>query len=156
MDLTPWAPLIALGGVALGSAVTFIGQWLTRRQTSELSIAGQKAALRDDRREAIYSFLQAVQGCHDVIMREERNKDRSFSGDIDLHERARAIGELWFRLACIKMMCRQDLVLAANACAETLSKAIGSDGEALSRVDRIEAELTIAARLELYSAEVFD
>lgn len=156
MDLTPWAPLIALGGVALGSAVTFIGQWLIRRQTSELSIVGQKAALRDDRREAIYSFLQAVQGCHDVIMREERDKERDFGGDIEFHQRARVIGELWFRLACIKMMCRLDLIVAANACADTLTKAIGGDREALSRVDPVEAEVTIAARLELYSAEVFD
>jgi predicted transcriptional regulator len=59
--LTPWSPAIAFGGVALGVVVTFIGQALTRRQTSALSIAEQKAALRNDRREAIYHFIAAAQ-----------------------------------------------------------------------------------------------
>jgi len=45
----------------VGSIVAFIGQSLTRRQTSALSIAQQKADLRKDRRDAINEFLEAAE-----------------------------------------------------------------------------------------------
>jgi hypothetical protein len=73
MDLTPWAPAIAVSGVLVGAMLTFVTQWLTRRQASELSIAQQKASLRNDRREAIYNFISTAEHVHQIVARDDKS-----------------------------------------------------------------------------------
>lgn len=156
MNLTPWAPAIALAGVVLGVVVTFIGQILTRRQASILSVDNQKAALRSDRREAIYRFLEAAAPVYELVSVKAEYSDLEFRDKMD-----KAQADLWFRQRCIDVVCRPELRKAASRYAKTLEQVLfrGLPTEGLILGDYIadfERDFFDLARKELYAPKVSD
>jgi hypothetical protein len=102
--------------VVLGVVVTFIGQALTRRQTSALSIAEQKAALRNDRREAIFAFIDIARTVY-VIAQQREEKGAPF----DIDDKVRAMDhQLWFSAQCIDVLCTDEFRTATEEYTSTL------------------------------------
>jgi hypothetical protein len=100
----------------LGVVVTFIGQALTRRQTSALSIAEQKAALRNDRREAIFAFIDIARTVY-VIAQQREEKGAPF----DIDDKVRAMDhQLWFSAQCIDVLCTDEFRTATEEYTSTL------------------------------------
>jgi hypothetical protein len=165
-DLTPWAPAIAVGGVLVGIVVTFITGWLTRRQTSALSIAEQKAALRNDRREAIYTFIQAAERVRATAQTPTEDIStitssvtlvRSYEREVR-ERRAEAEAELLFRQKCIDVVCRPDLRSAAGEYATQLILFLTGGARSLDRNEYVAADDAFfdLARKELYAPKVSD
>lgn len=155
MDLTPWAPAIALGGVALGSVVTFVGQSLTRRQASALSIEEQKAALRNDRRDAIYQFIKAAESV-DTLASTQNPEERPNLTDLKTDVET----ELWYRQRCIDVVCRREVRVAAQhytvALLDILWGGIPAGVKLREHVARHEDAFLDLARTELYAPKISD
>jgi hypothetical protein len=70
--------LLPLAGVALGSAGTFLGQYLASRETKKQARAAADARLRAERKEAILSFLDACQNveaaAEDLYLEHDRDE----------------------------------------------------------------------------------
>ena len=109
------APIAALCGVVVGSIVTFVGQFLTRRQMSAVSIAQQKAALRADRSDAIHRLLEVAATIYEIA--DNRNE-----GDkVEIDDRIRATQQrLEFRRRSIDLIYRPELRSAADEYAAKL------------------------------------
>jgi len=155
MDVNSWAPLPALCGVVVGSVVTFVGQFLTRRQTSSLSIAQQRAELRKDRREAIYQFLQAAQRVHAIATSDPDTEEAlKTSGKIA------AEADLLYRQKCVDVVCRPELRTAANQYANALNGILWSgkieSKKAFENIAQAEQTFFELARTELYARKVSD
>lgn len=155
MSLTAWGPATALCGVVVGSIVAFIGQSLTRRQTSALSIAQQKADLRRDRRDAINEFLEAAERIYGLATT-QRKEER----ELVTPEKIGAEAELWFRQKCIDVVCSPDLRSAAYEYAKTLLGILwGGVPEGVKLRDytsNAEVAFFNLARQELYAPKVSD
>lgn len=117
VDIPFWAPVIALSGVVLGAAVTAAGQWSTRRQNSVLSIENQKATLRTDRREAIYSFIQAVEKARAVTAQFPTFGPKGEPKEI-LDRLHTVSAEMWAKRGCLEVICRPALSDAATEYAQ--------------------------------------
>ena len=99
----------------MGSIVTFVSQFLTRRQTSALSIAQQKAALRRDRRDAIHGLLEVAATIYEIA------EARDEGAKVEIDQRIRATQQqLEFKRRCIYMICRPELRSAADEYASKL------------------------------------
>jgi hypothetical protein len=112
VDLTSWTPLITvagtLGGTAFGSAFTLFANRQTRRQTEKLALEAKQSALRDDRRDAIYAFIEAAQEV-------DRHVDAMTQNEHREDEPARAaMHQLWYRYNCIKVLASERLGQAAQ------------------------------------------
>jgi hypothetical protein len=155
VDVTAWAPATALCGVVVGSIVTFVGQSLSRRQTSSLSIAEQKAGLRKDRREAIYNFLQAAQTAYAVATTES-----SIEQGLITSKKTSVEAELLFRQKCIDVLCRPELRAAASQYAGAINNILWGykpEGVKISQyIADIENAFFDIARKELYAPKVSD
>jgi hypothetical protein len=70
--------LLPLAGVALGSAGTFLGQYLATRETKKQARAAADARLRAERKEAILAFLDACQkveaAAEDLYQKHDRDE----------------------------------------------------------------------------------
>jgi hypothetical protein len=139
----------------VGSIVAFIGQSLTRRQTSALSIAQQKAALRADRRDAIHGLLEVAATIYEIA-------DNRHDGDkVEADDRIRATQQqLEFRRKCIDLICRPELRSAAD---EYASKLLSLLVEGVPKGDNLyeyadpeEKNFYNVARQELYAPKVSD
>jgi hypothetical protein len=151
--VTALAPVTALCGVVVGSIVTFIGQFLTRRQTSALSIAQQKADLRRDRRDAIHGLLEVAATIYEIA------EARDEGAKID--ERIRATQQqLEFKRRCVDMICRPELRSAADEYASKLFWLLvegpEKGGNLNEYADPGEKNFYGAARQELYAPKVSD
>ena len=139
----------------MGSIVAFIGQSLTRRQTSALSIAQQKAALRADRRDAIHGLLEVAATIYEIA-------DNRHDGDkVEADDRIRATQQqLEFRRKCIDLICRPELRSAADEYTAKLFWLLlegpGKGGNLYEYADPEEKNFYEAARKELYAAKVSD
>lgn len=155
MDLTPWAPAIAVGGVVLGIAVTSVTEAMRRRQTSALSIAEQKAALRNDRREAIFAFIDATQRVFQIAA--SRQRGERFEPDDTTRE---AEHDLYFRQNCIDVLCSDELRSAADMYASKmfwiLMEPFPEEANLYDHAHDEEKKFFILARKELYAPNVSD
>ena len=149
------APITALCGVVVGSIVTFVGQFLTRRQMSAVSIAQQKAALRADRSDAIHGLLEVAATIYEIA--DNRNE-----GDkVEIDDRIRATQQrLEFRRRSIDLICRPELRSAADEYAAKLSWLLveGEEkgGNLYEQADPEEKNFYAVARQELYAPKVSD
>jgi hypothetical protein len=153
--VSAFAPVTALCGVVVGSIVTFIGQFLTRRQTSALSVAQQKADLRRDRRDAIHDLLEVAATIYEIA------EARAKGDQVAIDQRIRATQQqLEFKRRCIGMICRPELRSAADAYASKLSRllAVGPErgGDLYEYANPEEKIFYEAARQELYAPKVSD
>jgi hypothetical protein len=153
--VTALAPVTALCGVVVGSIVTFIGQFLTRRQTSALSVAQQKADLRRDRRDAIHGLLEVAATIYEIA------EARDEGAKVEIDERIRATQQqLEFKRRCIDMICRPELRSAADEYASKLFWLLvegpEKGGNLYEYADPEEKNFYEAARQELYAPKVSD
>jgi hypothetical protein len=173
VDLTPWAPAIAVGGVVLGIFVNSVTGSLTRRQNSALSVAEQKAALRNDRREAIYNFIQAVEKARAVTAQFPAFGPKGEPKGIldDLHALS---AEMWARRGCLEVICRPALSAAATEYAQkvealammTIAEGLMSDDYEFKVSTKPDPEMELhnaaekkffsEARKELYAPNITD
>jgi hypothetical protein len=153
--VTALAPVSALCGVVVGSIVTFVGQSLTRRQTSALSIAQQKADLRRDRRDAIHRLLEVAATIYEIA--ETRNE-----GDkVEIDHRIRAAQQqLEFRRRCIDLICRPELSSATDEYTTKLSsilvEGVPREANLYEYAEPEEKNFYDVAREELYAPKVSD
>ena len=149
------APIAALCGVVVGSIVTFVGQFLTRRQMSAVSIAQQKAALRADRSDAIHGLLEVAATIYEIA--DNRNE-----GDkVEIDDRIRATQQrLEFRRRSIDLICRPELRSAADEYTAKLFWLLvegpEKGGNLNEYADPEEKNFYEAARKELYAPKVSD
>jgi len=135
--------------------VAFIGQSLTRRQTSALSIAQQKAALRADRRDAIHGLLEVAATIYEIA-------DNRHDGDkVEADDRIRATQQqLEFRRRSIDLICRPELRSAADEYTAKLFWLLvegpEKGGNLNEYADPEEKNFYEAARKELYAPKVSD
>jgi len=155
VDITSWSPIVGLGGVALGAVGTWITQWLTRRQTSALSIAAQKAALREDRRKAIDNFLESVQVVDEIA-------DAKYHGaHLDVGEGRRAVHDMWFRQKCLDVVASKELCSVTLIFAERMASAVW-DGcppaykTIFAYMTEERDKFLRAAKAELYNANIYE
>ena len=149
------APITALCGVVVGSIVTFVGQWLTRRQTSALSIAQQKAALRADRSDAIHGLLEVAATIYEIA------EARGHADKVEIGDRIRATQQqLEFKRRCIGLICTAELRSAADEYAAKLSWLLvegpAKGGKLYEYADPEEKNFYDVARQELYAPKVSD
>ena len=153
--MTAWAPVTALCGVVVGSIVTFVGQSLTRRQTSALSIAQQKAALRTDRSDAIHGLLEVAATIYEIA------EVRGHGDKVEIDDRIRATQQqLEFKRRCIDLICTAELRSAAD---EYAAKLFWLLVEGPAKGDKLydyaepeEKNFYEVARKELYAPKVSD
>lgn len=100
--------MTALAGAAIGSAVTLYTQSSSRRHTDKLALEAKKSALRDDRRDAVYAFIEAGQEVDRHIDAQDQTGHRD-----DDAARA-AMHRMWYRLNCMKVLGNQPLFEAAD------------------------------------------
>lgn len=149
--MQPLIPSIfGLIGVVLGSLGTFIGQWLTRRQNSVLSVEQQRANLRADRREAIHGFIKSA-----ATAKSYRENAPSESRHYE-----EVIADLWFHASCIQLVCSSNLSDAAGHYMQLLIVAVcdrlGVDdyetvSESETKIGEGESRFFELAREELYA-----
>jgi hypothetical protein len=139
----------------VGSIVTFVGQSLTRRQTSALSVAQQKADLRRDRREGIYAFLEAAQRVY-ALSTTQAKEDRQLATDKTIGAEA----ELLFRQKCMDVVCGPELRSAATEYARVLIDTLSGFHPEGMKIEEYIANAEYAffdlARQELYAPKVSD
>ena len=135
--------------------MTFVGQWLTRRQTSALSIAQQKAALRTDRSDAIHGLLEVAATIYEIA------EVRGHGDKVEIDDRIRATQQqLEFKRRCIDLICTVELRSAADEYAAKLSWLLvegpAKGGKLYEYADPEEKNFYDVARQELYAPKVSD
>jgi len=182
VDLNPYIPLAGGGGAVVGAAVGGVVTWLnqakTRRQADELAaesrrhaeelafatrqhadnlaVDAKRAALRDNRRDAIYAFIEAAQ----AVDRHVDAREKTSAWD---DEAARvAMHQMWYRLLCVRVVGSPELIGAADRFAWRMNDALwhGKPADYPTNVyDYMSDErdkFIAAATNELYSREIYE
>jgi hypothetical protein len=160
VNLTPWAPAIALGGVVIG----YVGQTLTRRLTSKLSYAERKITLRNDRRDVIFAFLDEIQKTEQMIDVDDndiRHDVPQAERRITEDKRLTRLHRMWFEQKRVQVVGDDALKWASRSYTITMRDLIFREG--IAKGDSIweymdddkEAFLKIA-QIELYSSDLFN
>lgn len=146
------ATLIPLGGAAVGVVGTLVVQWLSRRQTSALSLAARKSALRDDRRDAIYAVLEAVQEVDRHV--DSRTQGRDYDPDL-----ARvALHHLYYRQKCLNIIASDALSEAVDGFTHQMHVAVHDPPTDRNIYEFMKEKRQLfmkIARQELYSNELY-
>lgn len=164
MSLTVWIPVITF---LLGAIVTFIIHNSTQQQTYKLSVAERKISLRDDRREVIYSLLDAVQEIEEMMDREYRDLQACKPSCITDDEKIMRQHRMWFQQKRIEVVGSKELKEKSRQYALTMERIIfrkpppevlrpsyriwmNGDRETVNKA------FLLQARNELYSPEIFE
>jgi hypothetical protein len=141
--------LLPLAGVALGSAGTFLGQYLATRETKKQARAGAVARLRAERKEAILSFLDACQRV------EAAAEDLYLKHDRDEMTIPALTHKMWLQQKYIDIICGRTLRDRAFLLAERLHSAAYTrpDIPVWDWVNERRAPFLEAARIELGEPE---
>jgi hypothetical protein len=139
------ATILPLAGVALGSAGTLVGQYLTTRVTVRREEREQAAAERAERKEAIMGFLSSAQTVEALLDR--CRDDLPLTGDEardDLHA-------LWLSKKGCELVCSGRLAQAAHDYTLTLQHLVlrGLPGEVSAAKREHRHAFMEAARKEL-------
>jgi hypothetical protein len=108
MAVMTWAATISpLVGVALGSASTLVGQYLTTRVAVRKDHRAQLAAERAERKEAILAFLSSAQSVESLL---DRRRNELPAGD----EARDELHALWLSKKACELVCSGKLAQAAH------------------------------------------
>lgn len=102
VDWLSIAPLITAGGVLIGAFLGAAGTLLTQRfvvrRNWEMAKVEHRLKVRDDRRDAVFEFLKAVQGANDVA------ESRFLTGNRDDGAARAAMRNVWFTQQCLDVV----------------------------------------------------
>ncbi|ART72002.1 hypothetical protein BTO20_28715 [Mycobacterium dioxanotrophicus] len=151
----------------LGAVLTYVIHASTQHQAFALSVAGRKIALRDDRREVIYAFIDEMQEIEKMLDREYRDLQAGRPSSITEADRLTRQHRMWFQQKRIEVVGSNGLIEKARNYALTMERLIFRDPppEVLKagyriwmNADRRDANKAFLqqARNELYSPEIFE
>lgn len=155
VELAFWTPLLtALAGGVLGAAVTVYAKKLGLRHTDKLALEERRAALWEDRRDAIYAFLEATQAVDKLVETQEKTGHRD---DDEVRAKMHAV---WYRVNCLNIVGSQRLKDAKQDFAWRMHEAVwrGHPPEYRDVYAYMQEErdkFITVARDELYSPDVY-
>jgi hypothetical protein len=146
MAAMTWSATISpLAGVALGSASTLVGQYLTTRVAVHRDRREQVAAERAERKEAILGFLSSAQSVESLL---DRCRD---DFPLDNDEARDQLHALWLSKKACELVCSGSLAQAAHDYTLTLQDLVlrGLPGEVSISKRELRHAFMEAARREL-------
>lgn len=114
------ATILPLVGVALGSAGTLVGQYLTTRVAIRREQREQLTAERAERKEAILAFLSSAQSVELLL---DRNPGNQSHDDSEAQDQLHA---LWLAKKACELVCSTQLAQAAHDYTRTLHDLVRS------------------------------
>lgn len=97
-DTIMLSTILTLGGVVLGAAITFAGQYLGTRETRKQFAAARESAIRAERKEAIHNFLAICQRVEQSAEHRSLNNNHFGEGFPDLSH------EMWYRQKALDLV----------------------------------------------------
>lgn len=151
----------------LGAVLTYVIHASTQHQAFALSVAGRKIALRDDRREVIYAFIDEMQEIEKMLDQEYRDLQAGRPSSVTEADKLTRQHRMWFQQKRIEVVGSKELIERARHYALTMERLIFRDPppEVLKpgyriwqNPDRRDANKAFLqqARNELYSPEIFE
>jgi hypothetical protein len=150
----------------LGAVLTYVIHASTQHQAFALSVAGRKIALRDDRREVIYAFIDAMQEIEEMLDQEYRDLQAGQPSSVTEADKLTRQHRMWFQQKRIEVVGSKGLIDTARHYALTMDRLIfHAPPDVLKpgyriwkNADRRDANKAFLqqARNELYSPEIFE
>lgn len=139
------ATILPLAGVALGSASTLVGQYLTTRVTVRKDHREQLTAERAERKEAMLAFLSSAQSVESLLDRCRNDLP------LDNDEARDELHALWLSKKACELVCSGLLAQAAHDYTLTMQDLVlrGRPGEVSTLKRELRHAFMEAARKEL-------
>ncbi|ORA33686.1 hypothetical protein [Mycobacterium aquaticum] len=149
----------------LGAILTYVIHASTQHQAFALSVAGRKIALRDDRREVIYAFIDEMQEIEKMLDQEYRNLQAGRPSSVTEADKLTRQHRMWFQQKRIEVVGSAGLIEKSRHYALTMDDLIFHPPPDVLKpgyriwknTDRRDANKAFLqqARNELYSPEIF-